>query len=399
MKYVIILADGMAGEPLESLLGKTTMEAANTPMMDELAKDSEIGMACMVPDDMEPGSDVANLSVLGYDPDIYYTGRSSLEALSLGIHLKENEVSVRANLVTLSKEEACYEKKKMLDHSAGEISTQDAAVLIDYLKRDLCTENFTLYEGTGYRHLLVCKNKIRSGLTPPHNILLKEIKDDLPKDDQLRDMMERSWKLLKDHPVNQLRNEKGIHSADSLWFWGEGTCPKLDSFYEKTGKKASMISAVDLLKGIANGTGMRNIIVDGANAGLYTNYKGKAEAALKALEEGDDFVYIHIEAPDEMGHQGLVREKIHAIEKIDCEIVKNVVCGLRNKKEQFRILILPDHPTPVCKRTHTKSPVPYLLYKSDQRQSGQLSYNEKTGKSSGLFIKKGYTLINRLLGE
>ena len=399
MKYVIILADGMAGETRQDLLGKTTLEAADTPMMDELAKDSEIGMVCMVPDHMDPGSDVANLSVLGYDPNIYYTGRSSLEALSLGVHLKKDEMSVRVNLVTLSKEEKCYEKKKMLDHSAGEIDTQDASVLIAYLKEKLGTDAYTFYEGTGYRHLLVCKKKINSHLIPPHDILLKEIGECLPKDPTLRKMMERSWELFKHHPLNEKRRENGENTADSIWFWGKGTCPKLDSFYKKTGKKAAMISAVDLLKGIAIGTNMRIINVEGANAGLNTNYIGKAKAALKALDEGDDLVYIHIEAPDEMGHQGLVKEKMQAIERIDHEIVKTIVFGLRKRKGPFRILILPDHPTPVSKRTHTKSPVPYLLYKSDQKQSGQLKYNEKTAQAGGLFIEKGYTLIERLLRE
>lgn len=399
MKYVIILADGMAGEPLEELQGQTTLEAADTPMMDELAKEAEIGMACMIPDDMEPGSDVANLSVLGYDPHIYYTGRSSLEALSLGIDLEEDDVAFRANFVTLSGNETLYEKKKIIDHSAGEISTKEAGRLIYDLGKKICRKGYALYPGTSYRNLLVQKNGKMTNLTPPHNILLQEIKDHLPKDKELLRMMKESYDILKNHPVNIKRRERGENTADTLWFWGEAQKTSLSSFYKRTGKKAAMISAVDLLRGIANGAGIKNIMVEGATGGLHTNYKGKAEAAVQALKEKTDLVYIHIEAPDEMGHLGLAASKIQAIESIDCEIIKTVVSELRDLKEQFRILILPDHPTPVCKRTHTREAVPYLLYESDLKRSGQSSYNEKTGRKSGIYLKEGYHLIDRLIRE
>ena len=398
MKYIVILCDGMADEPLEELDGRTPLEAARTVNMDRLAADSEIGMVRTVPEGMAPGSDTANLSVIGYDPRKYYSGRSPLEALSIGAEMGENDVSFRCNLVTLSEEEDRYEDRVILDHSSGEIPTEEAAALVEALREGLGREGYTFYVGTSYRHLLIQKNGKVTDLTPPHDILTKRIGEYLPEDPVLREMMVRSYEILKDHPVNVKRRAEGKNPANSAWFWGAGTRPALPSFEEKTGVKGAMISAVDLLKGIAAGSGMHNIIVEGANGGLHTNYAGKARAAVKALtEDGYDFVYVHIEAPDEMGHQGSAEDKIKAIEYIDDQVIGPVADALRGAGVDFRMLILPDHPTPVRVRTHTSDPVPYLLYDSTKAQEGCSVYSEKTGRESGKMLEEGYRLIDHLL--
>lgn len=398
MKYIIVLCDGMADEPLQKLGGETPLEAAVTVNMDRLARDSEIGMVRTVPEGMAPGSDTANLSVIGYDPKKYYTGRSPLEALSVGVDMTPSDVSFRCNLVTLSEEGDIYEERRILDHSSGEITTEEAALLLNALKEGLKKDSYEFYVGTSYRHLLVWKNgKVRE-MTAPHDILTKRIGDYLPSDPVLREMMEKSYAILKDHPVNQVRKEKGLNPANSAWFWGAGTRPMLTSFEKKNRVKGAMISAVDLLKGIAVGADMHNITVEGANGGLHTNYAGKANAAVKALtEEGYDFVYIHIEAPDEMGHQGNIEDKIEAIERIDAQIIGPVADKLREAGEDFRMLVLPDHPTPIRLRTHTGSPVPYLLYDSTQRVEGKESYCEKTAEQTGIFQEKGHELLKHLL--
>ena len=408
MKYIVILCDGMADEPLEKLGGKTPLEAARTPNMDRLAKCAEIGMVRTVPEGMAPGSDTANLSVIGYDPEKYYSGRSPLEALSIGAKMGEHDVSFRCNLVTLSEEEEQYEERTILDHSSGEISTEDAAVLIQALndefargsavERPCYSEGYTFYAGTSYRHLLIQNNGKVSELTAPHDILTRRIGEYLPSDPVLRDMMVRSYDILKDHPINVRRREEGKNPANSAWFWGAGTRPALSSFEKKNGVKGAMISAVDLLKGIAVGAEMHNIIVEGANGGLHTNYRGKGEAAVKALtEDGYDFVYVHIEAPDEMGHQGSAEDKISAIEYIDDQVVGPVTAALDKAGVDYRMLIMPDHPTPVRVRTHTADPVPYMIYDSTRPVQGKDSYSEKSGQETGVFVKKGYTLIDRLL--
>lgn len=400
MKYVIVLGDGMAGEPLEQLDGKTTLECAGTPMMDMLAKVSEQGRAQMVPEGMAPGSDTANLSVAGYDPRIYYTGRSPLEALSIGVEMDAEDVAFRCNIVTLSEEETRYEERTILDHSSGEISTEDAAILLEAVKEGLRKEGYEFYVGTSYRHLLIWKGGHVMELTPPHDILTRKIGAYLPKDPVLREMMVKSYEILKSHPINQKRKKEGKNPANSLWFWGAGTRPELTSFEGKTGKKGVMISAVDLLKGIAVGAGMDCRIVEGANGGLYTNYEGKAAAAVTALtQEGYDFAYIHVEAPDEMGHQGKIKDKIQAIEWLDEKVIGPVKYGLEKAGEEFRMLILPDHPTPICVRTHTGEPVPYLLYDSTRTANGLDTYNEENAKKSGIMWKEGYRLIDHLLGE
>lgn len=403
LKYIIILGDGMAGLPLESLGGKTTLECAQTPEMDRLAGSGEIGLASMVPEGMAPGSDTANLSVLGYDPEKYYTGRSPLEALSIGVDMEERDVSFRCNLVTLSEDESLpFEKQQILDHSSDEISTSDAERLIEELKKEILLPGFELYSGTSYRHLLLWKEGEKSDLIPPHDVLTQEIGAYLPQNRLLRDMMERSYVFLKNHPYNIERKKNGLHPANCVWFWGAGSKPKLQDFLEKTGKKGVMISAVDLLKGIAVGSGMKNIVVEGANGGLYTNYEGKAEAAARALlEEGYDFAYIHVEAPDEMGHQGNVKNKILAIEYLDQRLIRVVRKLMDESGEEYRMLILPDHPTPIAVRTHTSEPVPYLLYDSRKGnvENSCAVYSEKASGISGRWERKGYHLIEHLLED
>lgn len=389
----------MAGWPLEELGGKTTLEAASTPVMDRLAADAEIGTASMVPEDMAPGSDTANLSVMGYDPKIYYTGRSPLEALSIGVDMADDDVSFRCNLVTLSGEEASYGDRHMVDHSSSEISTEDAGVLQEALRQGLGREGYTFYRGTSYRHLLVWSKGQVMELTPPHDILTKRIGDYLPQDPVLREMMEKSYEILSSHPLNVEREKRGLHPANSAWFWGAGTRPALTSFEGKTGKRGVMISAVDLLKGLAVGAQMDRVLVEGANGGLDTNYEGKADAAVKALlEDGYDFAYVHVEAPDEMGHQGSVRDKIKAIEYLDARVIGRITGRLDAAGEDYRIMVLPDHPTPIRVRTHTKDPVPYMIYDSRRLlgNSGH-TYGESAARRSGLVWPKGFRLIDHLL--
>lgn len=400
MKYIIVLGDGMADEPLEVLGNKTPLQVAEKSAIDKLARTAEVGLAHTVPEGMSPGSDTANLSVIGYNPKIYYSGRSPLEALSIGVDMKPTDISFRCNIVTLSEEESEYEEKTIIDHSSGEISTEDAAILIEALKEGLKKEGYEFYVGTSYRHLLVWANGQLVELTPPHDILTKRIGDYLPKDEVLREMMKKSYDILVNHPINIKRKEQGLNPANSAWFWGAGTRPALKSFEEKTGKRGVMISAVDLLKGIAVGIGMDNISVEGANGGLHTNYEGKARAALDALlNKGYDFAYIHVEAPDEMGHQGLVKEKIQAIENIDKYVVATLVEGLEKSREDYRILVLPDHPTPIRIRTHSSDPIPYLLYDSRKELGSQETYDEAVARENQIVRKDGYTLIDHLLEE
>ncbi len=390
----------MADEPIPMLGEKTPLQVADKPGIDALANKGEVGLTCMVPEGMAPGSDTANLSVMGYDPKIYYTGRSPLEALSIGVDMAESDVSFRCNVVTLSEEEDAYEDKTIIDHSSGEISTEDAAVLIEALKEGLKKDGYEFYVGTSYRHLLLQKDGKVVELTPPHDILTKRIGDYLPQDEVLLEMMKKSYDILSNHPINVKRKEQGLNPANSAWFWGAGTRPALQSFEKKTGKRGVMISAVDLLKGIAVGSNMDNIEVDGANGGLHTNYTGKMEAAVKALlEDNYDFVYIHVEAPDEMGHQGLVNEKIQAIENIDKFIVTPLIEKMNESGEDYRVLVLPDHPTPIRVRTHTSGPIPYLLYDSTKELGNNSKYDECVAEASGIMKKNGYQLMDYLLGD
>ena len=397
MKYVVVLGDGMADQPIPELDNKTPLAYAKTPTMDAMAKKSEIGMVHTVPDGMSPGSDTANLSVLGYDPKKYYSGRSPLEALSIGVPMKSTDVALRCNLVTLSEEDVPYEQQTIIDHSSSEISTEDAAVLLDAVKEALKRDGYDFYLGTSYRHCLVIDKGTVMPLTPPHDVLGQTIGQYLPKDEVLRGMMEKSYEVLKNHPLNLKRKEEGLNPANSCWFWGAGTKPALSSFTEKTGKKGAMISAVDLLKGIAVGSSMKVITVDGANGGLNTNYEGKAKAAVDVLtKDGYDFAYVHVEAPDEMGHQGSVQRKLKAIENLDQRIIKPIYDGLHEAGEDFRMVVLPDHPTPICLRTHTGDSVPYMLYDSTNELDKTWDYNEAEGKKSGNYIPEGHCLIDHL---
>ena len=397
MKYIVILGDGMADRPIEALGNETPLAYAKTPMMDELAAKGEIGMVHTVPDGMSPGSDTANLSVLGYNPRKYYSGRSPLEALSIGVPMKDTDIALRCNLVTLSEEEDCYEDRTMIDHSSSEISTEDAAVLLEAVRKELETDEFKFYVGTSYRHLLIWDKGEVVSLAQPHDILEQKITDKLPENKALYEMMKKSYDILVNHPINIERKKQGLHPANSCWFWGAGTKPSLSSFEEKTGKKGAMISAVDLLKGIAVGSSMKVITVDGANGGLHTNYEGKAQAAVDVLtDKGYDFVYVHLEAPDEMGHQGSVERKVQAIENLDARIIRPIVEGLRAKGEDFRMVILPDHPTPICIRTHSSDSVPYLLYDSTKEQANTWKYNEAEAEKTENFVAEGHTLIDHL---
>lgn len=397
MKYVVVLGDGMADEPIEALGNKTPLEYADTPNMDRLSKVSQIGMVHTIPDGMKPGSDTANLSVIGYDPKKYYSGRSPLEALSIGVPMEDTDIAIRCNIVTISDDDVAFEDKTIIDHSSSEISTEDCAVLLDAVKEALQDEIYQFYLGTSYRHCLIWKNGSVVELTPPHDVLTRQIGQYLPDDAALRNMMEKSYEILKNHPMNIERKKKGLNPANCCWFWGAGTKPMLDSFEEKTGKKGMMISAVDLLKGIAVGAGMGVAEVEGANGGLETNYEGKTDAAIKALcEDGYDFAYIHVEAPDEMGHQGSPEKKIKAIEYLDKRVIGRLTDALDKKGVDYRMLVLPDHPTPCRVRTHTADNVPYMLYDSTEHVDSKFDYNEKCGEASGILMAKGHELINHL---
>lgn len=397
MKYIVVLGDGMADEPLEALGGKTPLEYAQTPCMDSLASMGHMGLVQNVPSGMAPGSDVANLSVLGYDPKRSYSGRSPLEALSVGVKMEPDDVIFRTNIVTLTEEEP-YAQKTILDHSSGEIATKDADVLMDAIRSAFNSETVQFYTGTSYRHIMVWKKGKLVSLEPPHDHLGTQIGPWLPKEPMLREMMEESFPILNAHPMNLARAEAGKHKANSLWFWGAGTKPSLQNFEEKTGLKGAMISAVDLLKGIAVGAGMKVYQVPGATGSLDTNYEGKAQAAVKALlEDGCDFVYIHVEAPDEMGHQGLIHEKVQSIEYLDQRLIALVKKAMDDSGEDYRMLILPDHPTPIRVRTHTGSPVPFLLYDSTHPEKKKAKYSEAEAAATEDFEPDGYKLIDRLI--
>lgn len=389
----------MSDELIPALGNKTPLMVADTPCIDSLAGKSEIGLVHTIPKGMKPGSDTANLSVLGYDPAIYYSGRSPLEALSIGVDMMDTDIAIRCNLVTLT-EEGPYEDKTIIDHSSGEISTEDAAILMEAVRAKLEDELYKYYVGTSYRHLTIWRNGKVASLKEPHDILGQAIKDYLPEDTALKEMMIKSYDILNEHPINIKRKEKGLNKANSIWFWGAGTKPALSSFEEKNNKKGAMISAVDLLKGIAVGAGMKVITVPGANGTLHTNYEGKAEAALEViLKHNYDFVYIHVEAPDEMGHQGGLENKVKAIHYLDQRVIKPVIDGMEASGEEFRLLVLPDHPTPIRLRTHTDDPVPYLLYDSRINKENTYLYNEIDAMSSGIVVTKGYTIIDRLFDK
>jgi 2,3-bisphosphoglycerate-independent phosphoglycerate mutase len=398
MKYIVVLGDGMADEPIDKLGGKTPLAAAHTPNLDRLSKLSEIGMVHTVPEGMNPGSDTANLSVMGYDPKKYYSGRSPLEALSIGVPMKDTDIAIRCNIVTISEDDVPFEEKTIIDHSSSEISTEDCAVLLNEVASKLGNDTYSFYVGTSYRHCLIWDKGQVVELTPPHDVLGQKIGQYLPKDKVLREMMRKSYDILVNHPINIERKKKGLNPANCCWFWGAGTKPMLSSFEEKTGKKGMMVSAVDLLKGIAVGAGMGVALVEGANGGLNTNYEGKVEAAVNAVtKEGYDFSYIHVEAPDEMGHQGSLERKLKAIEYLDTRVIGPVADKMREAGEDFRLLVMPDHPTPISKRTHTSDSVPYMLYDSTAEQHNTWNYNEEEAAKSGNNIPEGYKLMDKFL--
>lgn len=401
MKYVVLLCDGMADLPREDLTGKTPMGTANKPNMDRLAKVSEVGLVKTVIDTLKPGSDVANLSVLGYDPSIYYSGRSPLEAGSIGIDMKPTDVSFRCNLVTLSDEEK-YEDKTMVDYCSGDISSKEAAELIAYIQEKMGNKEFSFYSGVSYRHCLIWDNGTLDvgTLTPPHDITGRKITEYLGVNQngaKLLDMMKRSYDLLRDHPVNKKRIEKGLRPANSIWLWGEGVRKDLTPFEEKYGLKGAMISAVDLLKGIGKFTGMDVIDVPGATGYIDTNFGGKAQAAIDALNRGNDLVYIHVEAPDECGHRFEIENKVKSIELIDELILAPILKAFEG--QDIKILICPDHPTPLALKTHTNAPVPYLIYDSRKKTEGVNKFCEEEAEKTGNYISVGHTLMERFLED
>ena len=397
MKYLVLLCDGMADTPVPELNGKTPMEAANKPNMDALAKKSFVGLAKTVPDGMKPGSDVANLSAMGYNPASCYTGRSPLEAASIGIDLKPDDYAIRCNLVTLSDEEN-YADKTMVDYCSDDISTEEADELVRFLQQHL-PEGISLYTGVSYRHCLVWDNACPDigELAPPHDISGRKVTQYLPDPDKagvLLDLMKKSYDLLKDHPVNKARVARGKRPANSMWLWGQGRKAQLDAFEAKNGVKGAVISAVDLIKGIGILAKMDVIEVEGATGYIDTNFDGKAAACIKAFAH-NDLVYVHVEAPDECGHRGEVQNKVRAIEIIDEKILGPVKAAL-DEMGPHRIMILPDHPTPLAIKTHSSDPVPYLIYDSEKAQPGVDTFTEAAAKATGHYLDKGYELMDQL---
>ncbi len=395
MKYLVLLCDGMADYKVAELGDKTPMMAADKKNMNKLAEKSTIGLCKTVADNLKPGSDVANLSVLGYDPQVYYSGRSPLEAGSIGIDMKPTDVSFRCNLVTLT-DEANYEDKTIVDYCAGDISTEEAAELIKFLAEHFDNDEFKLYSGVSYRHCLIWNNGTTDvgTLTPPHDITGNPIHDYIPthpNTKKLYDMMVKSYDLLKDHPINKARVARGLNPANSMWFWGEGTRKSLTPFLEKYGLKGSMISAVDLLKGIGKFTGMNVVQVPGATGYIDTNFEGKAQAAIDEFAKGQELVYVHVEAPDECGHRHEIENKKRSIELIDEKILGPVMEALE-KYDDYKILIMPDHPTPLSLRTHTNDPVPFLIYKKSNPVSGT-PFDEDGAASTGIFIENGHKVM------
>lgn len=400
MKYVIFLGDGMADLPCEALGGKTPLQVAEKPMMDRIASRGRIGMVKTVPDGLKPGSDVANLSVMGFDPQQCYTGRSPLEAASIGVSMAEGDVSFRCNLVTLSEDQP-YSKKMMVDYSADEISTGEAHQLIESLNQAFQTDELSFFGGISYRHLLLWHGvRFDFSLTPPHDISGKTIGDYLPNNPVILEMMEKSWDILKDHPVNLARVQAGKRPANAIWIWGQGTKPGLDSFMALYHKKATVISAVDLIKGIAKCAGMEPIDVPGATGTVDTNFDGKAQAAIDALSRGQELIYIHVEAADESGHRFERENKVKSIELIDQKIICPVWNYLIQSGEDYKLLVLPDHPTPLSLGTHTSDPVPFAMYDSRKKEKKlEICYDEEYGKQSGVMIQPGYRLMKLFLED
>ncbi len=403
MKYAVVLGDGMADYPVKELGNKTPLQKADIPYLDSLCAGGVLGAVQTVPEGMPPGSDTANLSVLGYDPKIYYSGRSPFEAAGMGVELKEGDIAFRCNLVTLSEAEP-YEEKTMVDHSAGEITTEEASQLINSVKKAFEGERITFYRGISYRHLMIWQEGPFSWrLTPPHDILGQKVAPYLPQGEGsrvIREMMEDSVKLLSKHAVNAARKEKGLNTANALWLWGEGKKPELPDFSAKYGLKCSIISAVDLIKGLGLYAGMKVIEVPGATGTLDTDYEGKVKAALETLDGGFDFVYIHVEAPDECGHRQEVLNKVKAIEYLDQRVVKPLQEGLIARKYDYKIMVLPDHATPLSLRTHTSDAVPFVIYDSTKEVSNEgYSFNEAAAAGTRIFIEPGHRLMDYFITD
>ena len=401
MKYVVVLCDGMADTPVELLGGKTPMQAARKPHIDWLASKAEVGLTCSVPAGMAPGSDVANLSIIGYDPAGCYTGRSPLEAANIGIELADTDVAMRCNLVTLSDEDN-YADKTMVDYCAGDIHTAQADRIIQTLQEKLGGGEFDFYTGTAYRHCLVWHGGTTElgKVTPPHDISGRVVGEYLPLHPaaaKLLDLMKKSEAILKDHPVNAERKAAGLNPATSIWLWGHGRRPQLQNYKEMTGLTGAMISAVDLLKGIGRLSGMQVCEVEGATGYIDTNFSGKLEAAIDALKNGCDYAYIHMEAPDECGHRGEAENKVRAIEMID-ELVVGPLLRQLPELGDFTVLVCPDHPTPIACKTHVADPIPYLIYRSNaEKESGVTTFTEDTAKATGRFEPHAWNLIHKMI--
>ena len=403
MKYVVVLCDGMADYPVPALGGKTPMMCADKPHIDALAQKGEVGLVRTVAAGLKPGSDVANMSVLGFDPKKYYTGRSPLEAASIGVDLKDTDVTLRTNLVTLS-DEPNYEDKTMVDYCAGDISTAEAAEIMQDVEAHFGNEMFKFYAGVSYRHCLVWANGTTDlgNMTPPHDISGRVVGEYLSTSENavpLIQMMKDSYAFLSEHPVNKKRVAEGKRPANSIWMWGEGKKPMLPAFSDVYGKKGAIVSAVDLLKGIAKCAKMEAPEVEGATGYIDTNFEGKAIAAVDALKNGCDFVYIHLEAPDECGHRNEPENKVKAIEMIDSRVLPIVLDGLKAIGEDYKIMVLPDHPTPIVTQTHAADPVPYLIYQKANEKQGDASIKEETAKNTGVFIENGPDIMRKFLEE
>lgn len=401
MKYLVLIPDGMADLGVAQLDGLTPMQKANKPCMNALAKESMVGIVSNVPDGMVPESDTANMAILSFDPKVYSRGRSPLEAVSMGIDMKDDETAFRCNLVTLSEDEDQYEDRIMIDHSADEITTAEADELIKALQEHFGNEERTFYTGVSYRHCLIWKNRPDSyPFMRPHDILGQCIKEHLPiaeGGEEYYAFMKESYEVLKDHPVNQARRARGLRPANSAWLWSPGKKPALPSFKDKWGIDGAVISAVDLIKGIGLCAGMRSIDVPGATGNVHTNYDGKAQAAIDAFESGVEFVYVHVEGPDECGHRGEIDNKVLSIELIDQKILKPIYEYLANHGEDFKILVLPDHPTPLAIRTHSSDPVPFMLYDSKKEYSGVDGFDEQSAQLTGINIAHGHDLLDMMI--
>lgn len=401
MKYLILVCDGMADYPIEELGGLTPMEKAKKSTMDRLCRSSLCGTVSNVPEGMVPESDTANIAIMSYDPKLYSKGRSPLEAVSMGLHMDDDDTAYRCNLVTLSEEDCDYDERTMLDHSADEITTAEADELIKALEAHFGRDGLHFYTGVSYRHCMIVKNGIEKyNFMRPHDILTEKITNYLPKDpdgEPFYKMMRESYDILENHPVNVSRRARGLKPANSAWFWSPGRRPSLPIFKDKWGIDATVISAVDLIKGIGLCAGMESIDVEGATGNVHTNYSGKADAAIDAYKRGRDLVYLHVEAPDECGHRAELDNKILSVEKIDELILAPIFDYLTQSGEEFSILVLPDHPTPICKRTHTMEPVPFFIYSSAEEHTGIDMYSEKNCADTGLYVPNGYKLLDMFI--